>query len=140
VSRFSPEFFTFAGKYVAAQHRDYSYVAKRGLFGDLITFPARPGEVVLLYATGFGPTVPELPSGEVITAPAPLANPVTVWIGGRLADVQWAGMSAAGLWQLNVAIPAGLAAGDHAVVAEVGGVRTQADVLISVMVGVGASD
>ncbi len=99
--------------------------------------PARPGEIVLLYATGFGPTTPDLPSGQVITAPAPLANPVTVWIGGRLAEVQWAGISAPGLWQLNVTVPVGLPDGDHAVVAEVGGVRTQGEVSITVLTRVG---
>ncbi len=129
---FSPGLFTFDGKYLAAQHPDYSYVAKPGLLIGAPSTPARPGEVIILYGTGFGPTAPPLPSGEVIAAPAPLANTITVWIGNRLADVQWSGMSGAGLWQFNVAIPNDLPDGDASVVAEVGGVRTQANALITI--------
>ena len=67
---------------------------------------------------------------------APLASPVTVWIGNGVADVQWKGMTGAGLWQLNVVIPKGLPAGDNALVADVGGVRTQPGVFISIAGGV----
>ncbi len=132
VRRFAPGLFTFDGKYLASQHADYSYVANPSLLTGVPSSPARPGEVVILYGTGFGPTAPSLPSGEVITAPAPLANSVNIWIGNRLADVQWKGMSGAGLWQFNVAIPNDLPDGDASVVAEVGGVRTQANALISI--------
>lgn len=137
LNEFSPAFFTFDGKYVAAQHADYSYVAKYGLPSAVNASPARPGEVVTLYASGFGPTVPEMPCGEVITTPAPLANPVNVWIGGYAADVQWKGMSGAGLWQLNVRIPWEVPDGDSTVVAEVGGVRTEAQVFVNVVNRVG---
>ena len=47
---FSPGLFTFDGKYAASQHADYSFVAA--------TRPARPGEIVILWGTGFGPTTP----------------------------------------------------------------------------------
>jgi uncharacterized protein (TIGR03437 family) len=71
--------------------------------------PARPGEVILIYGTGFGSVVPSVPSGAA--APGdPLANvtgTVTVQIGGRDAPVSFAGLAPGfvGLYQLNVRIP-----------------------------------
>jgi uncharacterized protein (TIGR03437 family) len=61
-----------------------------------------------------------------------LTNPITVRIGGVPAEVQFAGLSGAGLYQLNVKIPDTLPDGDAAVVAETGGVRTQDNVFITV--------
>jgi uncharacterized protein (TIGR03437 family) len=51
--------------------------------------------------------------------------PVTVTIGGILAEIGWAGMSAAGVYQLNVTIPQSVPDGDAKVVATVGGVQSQ---------------
>ena len=68
--------------------------------------PARPGEVILIYGTGFGAVVPNVSSGAA--APGdPLANVsagVTVQIGGRDAEVGFAGLAPGfvGLYQLNV--------------------------------------
>ena len=60
--QFAPAFFTIGGGYVAAQHADYTYVGKPGLIAGVTTQPAKPGEMILLYGTGFGPTNPPLPS------------------------------------------------------------------------------
>lgn len=128
---FAPAFFTFdSGKYVAAEHSDYSFVGATTLFAGAT--PATIGETVLLYGTGFGPTNPVSPTGNQVTAAEPLANTVTVTIGGVAASVVFAGLSGSGLNQLNVTIPGGLASGDAAVVATVGGVETQAGVYITI--------
>jgi len=132
---FAPAFFTLPpenGKYAAAQHTDYDLVAKPGLYSGVSTRGARPGEVILLYGTGFGATQPSVPSGQVVTTPAPLANAVTVRIGGTLAEVSFAGLTGAGLYQLNVKVPDTLADGDATLIAEVGGVRTPHGVFITV--------
>ena len=107
-------------------------MAKAGLFAGVTTRGARPGEVILLYGTGFGPTRPAVPAAQVVSTPAPLANTVTVRIGGVVADVSFAGLTGAGLYQLNVKVPDTLADGDAAVVAEIGGVRTPDGVFITV--------
>ncbi len=54
---------------------------------------------------------------------AVLAERVTVRFGAVPAEVQWAGLSGAGLYQLNVVVP-DLPDGDVEVVAEIGGVTT----------------
>jgi uncharacterized protein (TIGR03437 family) len=118
-------------RYVAAQHAsDYGLVGKVGLYPA--STPAKPGEIVILYGTGLGPTNPPLPTGRVITEPARLANPVQVRIGGLPADVLWAGLSAPGLYQFNVKIPEALPDGDHAVLVVVAGWPTQSNVFITV--------
>jgi uncharacterized protein (TIGR03437 family) len=121
---FSPGLFTFDGKYLAAQHADYSYVGKPGLISGVATTPAQPGEVVILWGTGLGPSNPATPAGQLVTQAAPLANQVTVSIGGVQVNAQWAGISGAGLWQINVQVPSSLPDGDALVVAQVGGAQT----------------
>jgi uncharacterized protein (TIGR03437 family) len=81
---------------------------------------------VAIYATGFGATAPEIPAGRIFSGAAPLADKesVAVSIGGAPAQVHFAGLSAAGLNQLNVVVPP-LPAGAHPVVITVGGVPVQ---------------
>jgi len=129
--QFAPGFFTIGGNYVAALHADYTYVAKPGLLAGVTTQPAKPGETILIYGTGFGPTNPPLASAQLVTTPAALANSVQVTIGGVAAPVAYAGLVEAGLYQLNVTVP-NVANGDAAVVAQIGGVRTQTGVSITV--------
>jgi len=130
---FSPGLFTFDGVYAAAQHPgDYSPVGKPNLLPGVTTTPAQPGEIIVLYGTGFGRTVPAIPAGRIVRQAAPLANPVAIRIGNRQAEVQWAGRVAAGLDQFNVVVPVDLPDGDAAVVAEIGGIRSQDGVLLTI--------
>ena len=55
----------------------------------------------------------------------PLANTVTVTIGGQAAQVDFAGGVGAGLVQINVHVPSSISTGDAAVMASVGVVSTQ---------------
>jgi uncharacterized protein (TIGR03437 family) len=126
LNRFAPGFFKFdpAGrKYIAARHPDGAAVGPAGIFGGDPSRPAAPGQIISLYGTGFGATNPALPPAQVVTVPAVLAEPVTVRFGSAPAEVQWAGISGAGLYQFNVVVP-DVPNGDVEVVAEIGGVRT----------------
>ena len=130
--QFAPAFFTFAGgKYVAAEHANYSYLGAPGLIAGVTTTPAQPGEIILLYGTGFGPTNPALPTANLVTTAEPLTNKVTLTIGGVTANVQFAGLVESGLYQFNVTVPS-LPSGDAPVVATIGGVSTQTGVSIMV--------
>jgi uncharacterized protein (TIGR03437 family) len=121
------------GRYVAAQHADYSIVGPPGLYPGASS-PAKPGEVIILYTTGFGPTLPPTPSGQVVTSAAQVVNlsAISVTIGGQQAPVQWAGITMAGVWQLNVQVPAGAATGDAAIMAQIGGKSTQGGAFVTV--------
>ena len=114
---FAPGLFPAAAPYIVAQHADNSYVTSAA--------PAKPGEVIILWGTGFGPANPAIPAGQVFSGANRLANAVTVTIGGQPAAVDFAGVVGAGLVQINVHVPFSIGNGDAGVVASVGGVSTQ---------------
>ncbi len=129
---FSPALFIFNNdKYIAATHANGSFLGPTTLFAGLTT-PAKPGEVIVLYGTGFGPTDPDFPDGQIIPAPGLLRNTVTVTFGSLAGEVQFAGQTATGLYQINVKVPDAAPDGDIPVTATVGGVQTQSSALISV--------
>ncbi len=140
----SPAFFTFSpdnAKYIAAQialpNNQVEFLGPAGLFGSSpVSRPAKPGEVVILYGTGFGPTNPPVDPSMVFSGAAPTQYPVLVTIGGQPATVEFAGLSGAGLYQINAVVPSSLSAGDQAVVATVNvpinPVRTSQKVYIAV--------
>lgn len=131
--RLSPGLFLFSAegsRYVAAQHLNWSLVGKTTLYPDATT-PAQPNEWIHLYGTGFGQTNPPLVNG-LPPAYEPLAGQVHITVGGRPAEVKWAGMSAAGQCQFDIVIPADLPDGDHEVVAVIEGVRTPPGAFITV--------
>ncbi len=117
-AQFAPGLFPATAPYVVAQHgADNSYVSTAS--------PAQPGEVIILWGTGFGPANPAVAAGQVFTGANPLANPVTATIGGQPAPVDFAGVVGAGLVQVNVHVPTSISNGDAPVVLSVGGVTTQ---------------
>lgn len=122
IANYQPGFFLLASEYVAAVRPNGSYVAPEGLIDGLATSPARPGEVISLFGTGFGPSNPALPAGAVVAAPQPLLNSVKINIDTAQVDVQYAGITSAGLYQFNIVVP-DLPDGDHSVSASVAGAR-----------------
>lgn len=134
LAAFSPGLFPFGAKYAAAVHYpDGAYVAPAGFFGAGVTSrPAKPGELILLFGTGFGPTTPEIPAGRILPA-APLADPsqLRVTIGGVAATVQYAGLIVPGEYQFNVVVP-DLPDGDQPVVAAIGEVSSQAGLALPI--------
>ena len=127
---FAPAFFSYDGKYLAATHADNSFLGKTGLFASApnSTTPAKPGETIVLYGTGFGPTSPAIAAGKVTDQIAAITTPLTVTIGGSTAPVSFAGLVPpyAQLYQFNVQVPSNLPDGDHAVVAQIGGATSPA--------------
>jgi|GEM_PF-1743450 len=106
--RYLPEFFRFQPdglRFVAGVHPDGTFLGPEGLFNGLTTRPARPGDVVLLFGTGWGPTMPASPSPVLVTTPQALATPAVIRIGGAPALVQFAGLVGSGLYQFNVVVP-----------------------------------
>lgn len=141
--QFSPAFSLFDVTHVAGiiLRSDGSGAYDAGLFdiigptGASFGYPhpavaAKAGDSVVLFGVGFGPTVPPVPAGQVFAGSALAAYPVGVMIG-QVAVPCAAGMGSAGLYQINLTIPAGLGPGDHPLTASVGGVQTQTGILIS---------
>ena len=114
MSEASPALFLWNGKYAVAQHADYTAVGAPGPFADMVTTPARPGEAIVLYATGFGATAPPGAVGEIVRLAAPLPSLPSVTVGGLPAVADYAGTTAgaAGLYQINVRVPDSAPDGD----------------------------
>ena len=66
---------------------------------------------LILYGVGFGPTTPAVPAGKVFSGSATTNSPVTITIGGVNANVAFAGITQAGLYQFNLTVPSA-ASGD----------------------------
>ncbi len=102
--------------------------------------PAQKGSVVVIYATGEGATNPRGINGRITPLdPNALARPllpVSVLIGGRQAQVQYAGSApglVAGALQINAVVPADVASGAAVpVVVTVGSASSQANVTVAV--------
>jgi uncharacterized protein (TIGR03437 family) len=109
----------------------YDLVGPSGAF-PFNTRPVSPGETLVLYGVGFGPTTPHVPPGQAFSGAAPTNTPVTFTIGGVPADVSFAGMTDAGLYQFNMTVPPKTAGGDQAVQATVNGVQTPVGPVVTV--------
>ena len=126
----SPSFFVFGGgPNVAAVHASGALIGPASLYPGSTT-PAKPGETILLYANGFGPTAVPVTSGGLVQSGNLSPLPV-VKIGGVTATVSFAGLVAAGEFQFNVVVPQ-VADGNQPITADYGGVSTQAGALIAV--------
>jgi uncharacterized protein (TIGR03437 family) len=112
------------------------FIGPATLFSNVPTAPAAPGDTVVLWGTGFGPTSPASPAGQLV--PAGQVDSVTtspsVLIGGIPAQVVSAALAPgeAGLYQITVQAPNGLADGDQPVAIQVNGVQSPAGVFITV--------
>jgi uncharacterized protein (TIGR03437 family) len=100
--------------------------------GAAVTAAAKAADILELYGTGFGPATGAPDAGQVFTGAYPTTNAVTVTIGGQPAAVSFAGLVGPGLYQINVAVPTGLAAGDNPIVATVAGLKSQATALLKI--------
>jgi len=131
---FSPSFFSFDGKHVAAiivRSDGYDLLGPTGTSLGYPTVAAKAGDIVELFGTGFGPTNPPVPAGQAFSGAAPTTSPVTIRINNMSVVPLFAGLSGAGLYQLNLTIPPGLGTGDVSLQATVGGVQTPTGVVIS---------
>jgi uncharacterized protein (TIGR03437 family) len=100
--------------------------------------PARPGDTVSLFGTGFGDTKPSFTAGQLATGAASLVNSITVTLGGATlpqSDILYAGLSPgsiSGLYQFNIRIPSTASPGEVPVAISIGGSSTQAGATIPI--------
>lgn len=139
----APEFFFFlqdangVNPVAAADAVSWALIGPAGLLPGATFTPAKPGEFVALYATGLGLTDPAFSAGTVVSQIAPAAFPVTVTLNGvalRASDVLYAGAAPgyAGLYQINIRIPAGTPTGNLPIALSISGVSTSAGAFLAV--------
>ncbi len=121
-------FFVFkGGPYVAAIHSNGGFIGPAGLFPSNST-PARAGEVISIYANGFGTTSSPVVAGAIPQS-GTLSPLPAITIGGIPAQVQFAGLTEAGEFQFNVMIPPNAPSGDNAILATYGGAEAPAELI-----------
>ena len=116
---------------VYAAHLDGTYLGPPGLVSGAATTPAKPGEIVVLYANGFGPTSVPVVGGSS-TQGGTLSPLPAITIGGLPATVQFAGLVFPGQFQFNVVVPANAPSGDNPVIATYNGAEAAPAAAITV--------
>jgi uncharacterized protein (TIGR03437 family) len=135
-SAYGPAFFLWPGSQVVATRQDFTYAAKAGTFAGSTTVPAKPGDVLILWATGFGPTIPASPLGVSVPAGGGFstASAPTVTVNNTPATVYGAALApgSSGLYQIAIQVPTTLADGDWPIQATIGSVASPAGNILSV--------
>jgi uncharacterized protein (TIGR03437 family) len=132
----APSFFAYFpgtandGRFLVAQHAANLNVdvGPVGLYASApnLTTPAVPGETIVLYGTGFGPTNPPIVPGIVTDKTYNLGPTPTATLGGIPATVGFAGLISgfAEVYQFNVVIPANAPNGDLPLIVNVNGAQS----------------
>jgi uncharacterized protein (TIGR03437 family) len=122
----TPAFNVGGRQYAAALHVDQvTFVGRANLIAGVPFRPARPGDRIILYAVGCGPTNPVTAAGRVVPDIRNLALPVQVRFGQTVATNQQAFLSPGfvGLCRIDVTVP-DTSDGDVALEASVDSVAT----------------
>jgi adhesin/invasin len=94
------------------------------------------GQAAFLYANGLGPVTNQPASGEPARvsplSEIPAATPVAILIGGKQAQVIWAGLAPGfpGLYQVNVIVPVDIPAGNQPVTVSIAGKTSKTSYLV----------
>jgi uncharacterized protein (TIGR03437 family) len=124
---------------LAAQPGIFNYTAGEDTFGAILhanfqlantANPAKGGETVLIYCTGLGAVSSPPADGAAGNGQETTTTP-TVTIGGTKAIVSFSGLAPTfvGLYQINSEVPAGLKAGNQAVVITLSGASSNSVLL-----------
>ena len=134
----APAFFQLSAgnrSYVAGTHAEGSYLAGPALVQSGIPgTPAKPGEIIVLFGTGFGATNPRYRRPPRCPRPLPLGSSGKTFASasaGSMQPIAFAGLISPGLYQFNVVVPQ-VDDGDVPVIAELRGLLTRPDLLLSV--------
>jgi uncharacterized protein (TIGR03437 family) len=112
---YAPPSLVVGGKqYAGAVFNDgTTYVLPAGAVAGIASRAAKAGDLITFYGVGFGAVTPAIAAGQIVTVSNTLPG-FQAQIGGVGATIQYAGLApnAIGLYQFNVVVPAGVAAGD----------------------------
>lgn len=135
-NQYGPAFFEWPNNQPVATRQDFTYAVQNGTFSGTTTVAAKPGDVIILWGTGFGPTNPVAPPGAAVPSAATYSTTTlpTVTIDNISAMVYGAALAPgfAGLYQVAIQVPSSIADGNWPIQAMIGGVQSPAGVLLSV--------
>jgi uncharacterized protein (TIGR03437 family) len=133
--QYGPAFFPI-DKYPVATRQDFTLALKNGAISGVTTVAAKPGDVLILWGTGFGPTNPTPPAGTQVPSDKVYntATLPTVTINNVPAQVFGAALAPgfAALYQVAIQVPSSLADGDWPIVASISGVQSPGNLVLTV--------
>ena len=98
--------------------------------------PARVGDVLTAYGTGFGPLTPAVATGQIPAGVASAMGPISVSIGGvalASSDILYTGVAPGQIIdQLNFRVPAAVTAGNQPIIITIGGVSSPPKAFVAV--------
>jgi uncharacterized protein (TIGR03437 family) len=130
LQQFAPAFFQYTLQDTLTPYAIATRYPDNALIGNPSAIPgtvaAKPGDVLILWATGFGPTDPPTPAGIAVTGAPKAATLPSILVGGVAVTPIYAVLSpgSAGLYQIAIQLPASLPTGVAVVQASTGGVQS----------------
>jgi uncharacterized protein (TIGR03437 family) len=117
VTATAPGIFYFSSGAAIAQNHDYSL--------NTSSNPEHAGSFIIAYLTGSGPVSPAVADGAATPSTGLVQTTLTptVTIGGQPATVIFSGLTPGliPLWQMDITVPPGLAAGSYPMIVTIGG-------------------
>jgi uncharacterized protein (TIGR03437 family) len=137
---YGPAFFTWPNNQPVATHLDGTDAMKNGTYAGFTTVAASPGEYIVFWGTGFGPTSPPAPLGVAAPNNGTLyvaATVPTLTLNGQpMLPCAYCGVflapGLANVYQVVAQVPASMPDGDWKIIASAGGVSSPDAVLLTV--------
>ena len=133
---YSPAFFLWPGNQAVATDPSFNFRARAGTFPGATTIPVKPGDVIILWGTGFGPTDPVVAAGRQVPSDRiyNVAKAVRVTIGGVEATFIGAALAPgfSSLYQIAVQVPTSVSDGDQPVIATIEGVSSPSTTILTI--------
>jgi uncharacterized protein (TIGR03437 family) len=102
-------------QYVVAVRPNGQFVSNGSIAG-VPAAPARPGETIILYGTGFGPVSPAtaIIAGQIAQGQSSVTTPLEFQIANTVAPTGYAGLAPGlvGVYQFNLTVPETAETGD----------------------------
>jgi uncharacterized protein (TIGR03437 family) len=137
VATYSPEVYFFNETTRAiAVNPDGTVAHPAGAIPGLTSHPATAGDSIFFYASGLGPLAQQPPADghNALDMQRNTQAPLTVLVGGVPATVQFAGLAPefAGVYQVNIQIPAGITGAALPLQLSIGGASTRDAINIAI--------
>lgn len=125
----APALFVYASgsnTFPAAQNLNYVTIGDPSVYSSFVKAVA--GQYIILYLSGLNSS----PSGTIVSPAINYTGTVTAAVGTAPATVSYTALIAAGLYQVNMLVPSGLASGLYPLTLTIGGQATQPGVSLIV--------
>ncbi len=118
--------------FVTSALQGTGFLVGNGAVDPRVERAAVPGDILDLYAGGLGATADpsKFVTNQVFAGAYPLSAPVAVTVGGKTAQILFAGLTSPGLYLVRISIPPDLTAGPQPIKVSAGDAQTRASLTL----------